>query len=346
MARHDPSPLRFPFDGPPAPGELREVAPGVHWLRMPLPFKLDHINLWMLEDGDGWTLVDSGYPSEETRDLWQSILSGPAASRTAHRLLCTHFHPDHFGLSGWLCSEFALPLHMTQTEWLTGQMLRHLPNAEYTGAQAAHFRKHGLGSDRLEPLVKKGNAYAGRTAAFPTAYQRIRHGQVLAIGGNHWRVIVGEGHAPEHASLYCQELRVLIAGDQILPKITPNISTPWFSPQSSPLTDYLTSFERFADLPEDTLVLPSHRLPFYGLHDRIASIKAHHDDRLDLVRHRCSDQSCHAAELLMDLFGRELDDHHLTFAMGEAIAHLGHLEALGEIHSETGQDGVVRYRAR
>lgn len=339
--------LSFPWDGPPGPGELREVAPGVHWLRMPLPFRLDHINLWLLEDGESWTLVDSGFADDATRGLWARILSGPAAGRPIARLICTHFHPDHFGLAGWFQAAYGARLQMTQGEFLTGQFLGTCPDDRYAEGLSEHFRRHGLEAARAERLAAKGNAYAKRIGPLPQSYDRLRDGQDVTIGGRSWRIVVGEGHAPEHATLSCAELGVLIAGDQILPQITPNVSTQWYEPGANPLGLYLDSLERFRGLPDDTLVLPSHRLPFRGLQARLDSLAHHHDRRLDDAEQACRAGGAHsAADLLPVLFKIELDDHHLSFAMGEAIAHLDHLVGLGRLSRTADADGIVRYRAR
>ena len=337
--------LEFPFPEPPEPGRLRPVAPGVFWLRMPLPFKLDHINLWLLEDGDGWTAVDAGFPSDETRALWGQLLAGDAAGRPVKRLIVTHFHPDHFGLSDMFTEEFGLPLLMTREEWLTGRLLSLTSDEEYVEGQGALFRKHGLAEDRLATLRQVGNAYAKRVGGrLPSRYHRIRDGETLEIGGRAWHVVVGHGHAPEHATLYCDSLGVLISGDQILPKISPNISSVWFEPDADPLGEYLNALAGFRPLPRTTLVLPSHRLPFHGLHQRLDSLAAHHEERLERIRTAVAEATMSAFELLPHLFKIKLDTHHLTFAMGEAIAHCEYLAQRGDINRFTAE-GVVRYTA-
>ncbi len=337
--------LDYPWDGPPQGGELREVAPGVHWLRMPLPFRLDHINLWLLEDGEGWTLVDSGFADPPTRALWDALRAGPAAGRPIRRLICTHYHPDHFGLAGWFTHELGAALLMTQGEYLTGQFLGSCSDARFSEGQQGLFRRHGLPHAQSDRLAAKGNAYAGRIGRLPTGYHRLRDGQEVEIGGRAWRVLIGEGHAPEHATLFCPALGVLISGDQILPQITPNISAQWYEPEANPLGAYLDSLAHFRDLPAETLVLPSHRLPFHGLHARLDSLAHHHDQRLDEACAACREGARSAAELLPVLFRRDLDDHQLSFAMGEAIAHLDHLVGQGRLDARAERDGVIRYRA-
>ncbi len=334
----------YAFDEAPAAGSVTAVADGVLWLRMPLPFALDHINLWALADGDGWTLVDTGINNDETRGLWRALFAGPLAARPVGRLICTHFHPDHFGLAGWLCDEAGIGLTMTRGEWAMGTMLRLDAAGDFNRAMADFYRRHGLDEERAGPLAARGNTYATRVGRPPGAYTRMVDGQEIEIGGRAWRVIIGTGHAPEHACLYCAELDVLIAGDQILPRITSNVSVWASEPDADPLADFLGSLDRFRGLPEKTLVLPSHGLPFRGLDGRLDDLARHHDDRLAEVVTACGDWQS-AADILPVLFRRKLDSHQIAFAMGESIAHLAYLAARERLIVDCGDDGVVRFRA-
>ncbi len=334
----------YAFDQSPSPARVIEVADGVLWLRMPLPFALDHINLWVLADGDGWTIVDTGIRRDETINLWCELFAEPLASRRAQRLICTHFHPDHFGLAGWLSREHGLPLTMTRGEWIMGRMLCLDGEGAFTRAMAEFFASHGLSDKWTTPLASRGNVYATRVETPPASFIRIVNDEQIEIGGRSWRVIVGTGHAPEHATLYCRDLGVLISGDQILPRITSNIGVWASEPESNPLADFLGSLDRFRDLPRDTLVLPSHGRPFRGLHGRLDELVEHHDQRLDDVVAACTDSKT-AADILPVLFRRELDGHQMVFAMGESIAHLSYLVADGRLTRTRDADGLFRFRS-
>lgn len=337
-----PPGLDYPFVEAPAPANIVPVAPGIGWLRMPLPFALDHINLWLLEDGDGWTIVDTGIDREEVQALWRRLFAGAMAGRPVRRVVVTHFHPDHIGLAGWLGQETGAPVWATQTEWLMATALFRDTEGENGVQQLAFYRENGLSADWLEALGGRGNKYRERVSAPPAAYRRLVDGEEFVVGRHRWRVIVGTGHAPEHACLYCPDLKVLISGDQILPRITPNVSLFAAEPEADPLAQFLGSLDRFADLPADTLVLPSHGYPFRGLHARTAALKRHHEDRLAEILAACDDPRS-AAEIIPVLFRRELDAHQIAFAMGESLSHLAHLAARGDLVRERGSDGIQRY---
>jgi glyoxylase-like metal-dependent hydrolase (beta-lactamase superfamily II) len=335
--------LDLPFPAAPEPGHTLTVAPGVLWLRMPLPFALDHINLWLIEEGDGWVIVDTGLASNKSRALWEGVLAGPMGGRAATRLICTHFHPDHMGLADWLAQRFGLTLETTLAEWLMGQGLS-LQTRDAFNAIAAPFYKAAGFDDKLQALAQeRGNGYAQLTPVVPARINRLRGGDVLAIGGRRWEVIIGEGHSPELAQLWCAELGVLISGDQVLPSISPNISVWPTEPEADPLGLYLDSILRVLPLPEDTLVLPSHGLPFRGLHKRIDTMVAHHEERIALTLDACATPIT-AAELIKVMFRRALDDRTVFFALGEALAHLHHARSRGLVSRDVGADGVQRWR--
>ncbi|SMF30003.1 Glyoxylase, beta-lactamase superfamily II [Tistlia consotensis] len=334
--------LDYPFETKPAAAELKEVAPGVHWLRMPLPFALDHINLWLLEDGDSWTLVDCGLATDETRALWRRIFEERLGGRPIGRVLVTHYHPDHVGLAGWLTEHWGVELWMPRTEWLTARALSRSRDDEVE-PWLSYYRRAGCEPAFLDEVGLRGAVYARRVSPVPDRYRRLADGQELAIGGRSWRVVIGRGHAPEHALLLCQELGLLISGDQVLPKISPNVSVWPYEPEENPLADFLATLERLRELDPGLLVLPSHNVPFRGLHERLAELAQHHDERLDLLEAACAEPQT-ALQLARVLFRRPLDSHQMGFAIGETIAHLRFLERRGLLVRDQDTDGVERYR--
>ena len=336
--------IAYPIAQQPAPGEAPEIVPGVRWLRMPLPFELNHINLWLLEEEDGWTIVDTGLNLDDIKRSWEAVLAAHCRAKPVKRIIVTHCHPDHLGLARWLGEKTGAGTWITQGELLNAYAWFHqLPNYDVEG-MVGFFRRHGLDAERTALLEGRGPTYRGRVDGLPVEYRRLMEGELLRIGGNDWRVIVGYGHSPEHASLHCAELGVLISGDMLLPRISTNVSAMSSTPDGDPLGWFLDSIERLTELPEDTLVLPSHGKPFRGIHARAAQLAAHHEERFAALL-AVLDAPKSACELIPTLFSRALDAHQTLFAMGEAIAHLNYLEHAGRVRRSSGADGVVRFVA-
>lgn len=336
--------LDFPVTAAPAPGETVAIAPGVLWLRMKLPFALNHINLWLLDDGPVWTAVDTGYSLPETKDAWQHIFATTLGGRRIGRVIVTHFHPDHIGMAGWLTEHWEAPLWISEKEWLHARM--NTTSGEDASRLRRDFaRRAGLDEEGAAMFAERQGNYRRGVPSVPPAYRRIGEGSIIEIGGRAWRVIIGEGHAPEHACLYCEESGTLIAGDQILPRISPNISVQAHEPDGDPLARYLASLQKLrgALLPE-ILVLPSHNLPFRGVYQRIDELAAHHRARCDEAITACT-RPLSAAELMPVLFRRPLDRHQTGFALGEALAHLHYLAGEGAVERQRGDDGVDRFLA-
>ena len=354
--------LEFPWSTPPVPGTWHTIARGLHWVRMPLPFALDHINLWVLDDEldgvRGWTVVDCGASTPPTLEAWRALFATHFAGRPLLRVIATHFHPDHLGLAYWLCAggddaRWQAPLATSAAEYATGRYLSQLTGEEGRRAgerAAAFFRTHGVSDEAaLAKLSARGGShYASLVPAVPLSFHRLFPGGALAIGPAGARrvfhLIAGYGHSVEHLSLHCAEERLLISGDMVLPRISTNVSVFEVDPEADPLPLYLRSLDHYLMLAADTLVLPSHGLPFRGLHARVAQQHAHHAARLEEVRAACSEPRC-AAEVVPVLFPRALDMHQLGFALGEAIAHLHALWHEGRLRRTRGTDGVFRFQA-
>jgi glyoxylase-like metal-dependent hydrolase (beta-lactamase superfamily II) len=335
--------LTYPHPQPIAPGTALTVAPGIVWVRMPLPFQLNHINLWLLEDGAGWVVIDTGVGLDDTRALWERIFAGELGDRPLTRAIVTHFHPDHMGNAGWLTRRWGIELWCAQGEYLFAHLAHRASTPEDFAPRLEHYRRNGCDEEALARLAHRGNHYPGLVPTVPHEHRRLRDGDVLTIGGRRWQVLVVLGHAPEHACLWSQEDGVLISGDQVLPKITTNVSVWAEQPRENPLGLYLDSLARFRSMAPGTLVLPSHGLPFRGLHQRIAMLRDHHAARLGEALDALTEPRS-AAELLPMLFRRTLDTHQLQFAMGEALAHLNFLEADGRALRTLGTDGIHRFR--
>jgi glyoxylase-like metal-dependent hydrolase (beta-lactamase superfamily II) len=333
----------YPFAEPPAPGATAEVAPGVHWLRMALPFALDHINLWLLDDGDAWTIIDTGLGNAPTRALWETIFAGKIGAKPVRRVLVTHYHPDHAGNAAWLCERTGAQLWMTRGEYLTVHAARHGAAGYSPEAQKQLFLANGLGEAQANELLSRGGLYKKMVPDFPFSHRRLFEGETIAAAGRDWRVMIGYGHAPEHASLYAEALNVLISGDMLLPRISTNVAVRPVDPWSNPLRLFLESVRRYRALPRDMLVLPSHGLPFRGAHDRVAQLEAHHAERLAELRAACAQAPRAAADVLEVLFRRKLDTSQIFFALGEAIAHLHYLHYDGQLARTVGADGVARF---
>ena len=348
--------LDYPLgDQLPAIGSTLEVAPGVRWIRMGLPFALDHINLWLLRDSlegrEGWTVVDCCVSREEAKAQWEQIFATQLEGLPVLRVIVTHMHPDHIGLSHWLCERWSTPEHacrlwISATDYYTAR-INSSGDISFGGKGAARFfAAHGLtDADSLDQVRARSGYYAHMVPAVPDRFRRLMDGESLTIGARRWRCISGYGHAPEHIALYSDTLGVLIAGDMVLPRISTNVSVHDVEPEANPLAAFLASIDKLRELPADTLTLPSHGKPFIGLHLRIAQLHAHHRDRLDEVLTACASRPSSAADMLPILFKRTLDLHQTTFAMGEAVAHLHLLWHAGALRRVCDPHGVWRFSA-
>ncbi len=346
--------LSFPLgETLPALGQALEVAPGILWLRMQLPFALDHINLWLLEDTEetatgvrkGWTAVDCGVTNPGTQAAWEQVFAGPMKGLPILRVLVTHMHPDHMGLAHWLCEKFNAPLLMSATEYQSATLSTHgTSNFGGVGTQQ-FFSSNGWNNpEDQEKVNERVFYYSKMVPKVPETYRRLMEGQVLKIGAYTWRCISGFGHSPEHMALYSQEANVLISGDMVLPKISTNVSVYTQEPEANSLSLFLNSLKKFADLPANTLVMPSHGRVFRGLHTRIAQLVQHHEDRLEDVLVACQEKAGSAHDMLTVIFKRPLDFHQTTFAMGESVAHLHALWHAGKMKRFQDEQGVWRFQ--
>lgn len=338
------APLAHPFPDPPAPGQAVTVAPGVLWLRLPLPMALDHVNVYALDGPDGWTLVDTGMDSRRARSRWAELLAGPLAGRPVVRVIVTHHHPDHIGLAGWFQS-IGAELVTTRTAWLYARMLA-LDVQDRPAAQAVAFwRNAGMPADMLAArLAERPFNFADCVAPLPLGFTRIADGDRVQAAGRAWTVRTGGGHAPEQATLWSED-GLVIGGDQLLPKITPNVGVYPTEPGADPLADWLESCRRFRSLAQEHhLVLPGHKTPFTGLPRRLDDLIEGHETGLARVMARLAEAPATACDLFPALYRRAIASAEYGLALVEAVAHLNHLHARGRVARDLRADGAWIWR--
>jgi glyoxylase-like metal-dependent hydrolase (beta-lactamase superfamily II) len=340
------TPLVFPYPEPPPPGGTIEVAPNILWARLLLPFRLDHVNVYLIEDGAGRALIDTGLGDHATQMAWLRLLGGALASRPLSRIVATHFHPDHVGSAGFLLQRFNVPLYMSATEYLQSQNLHLDPGA----LEAEHYRRfyldHGLDPETTQRVVTGGHAYLKLMSGLSPVYHRLVAGDVLRVGERNFDVLSGGGHSPEQIMLLCRAGGVFFSADQVMAKISPNVSVSAVDPEGDPLGGYLRSLHSLRrEVADDVLVLPGHNLPFRGLHTRIDELIEHHKIRCDRILEACRAGARSAAELIPFVFTLKLDPHQTGFAFSEVLAHVNYLLRQGALTPVTGGDGIRRVSA-
>jgi glyoxylase-like metal-dependent hydrolase (beta-lactamase superfamily II) len=336
--------IRYEFDAKPEPGQTLPVGDGTAWLRMPLPFALNHINLWILRDTDGWAVVDTGLGDDASRAHWQALFVSTLKNQPVKRVLVTHMHPDHVGCAGFLTEAFDAPLWMTREEYLYCRVLVADTGRAAPAEGIAFYRAAGYPEAALERYRRMFGYFGRYVTPLPESYHRLRDGQRLAIDGSEWEVIVGRGHSPEHACLYNADSRLLIGGDQLLPSISANVSVYPTEPAANPLAEWLESLAAIRKrVPADVLVLPAHGRPYRGAHERIDELQAEHHTRLAALLDCCATPK-RAIDTFPALYRRPVTDDNLMFATGEALAHLNYLAAHGLVTSETDASGVAWYQ--
>ncbi|KJC43249.1 beta-lactamase [Bradyrhizobium sp. LTSP849] len=337
--------LRYPWEQHPSPEEVVEIRPGVLWVRLKLPFRLNHVNIYLLADGDGYAMVDAGFGNEETVEAWTKLFDGPLKGVHITRLIVTHSHPDHVGLAGWIVERFNCPLVMSQVEYLQSVYHQNRGTEERRNAQRLFFRRHGMDESLTEKLLGRGQDYLKQVSVLPPSYRRISHGDEVVIGTRRFKVITGGGHALDQVMLYCADDKLFLSADQVLSKISPNVSVWAVEPDQNSLGEYLASLASLTTtLPYDLLVLPGHGVPFYGLKTRIKQLADHHEERCRLIAEACREVPQTSRVLVPVVFNKHvLDEHQMGFAAGELVAHVNYMLVEGRLTAET-KDGVLQFR--
>jgi glyoxylase-like metal-dependent hydrolase (beta-lactamase superfamily II) len=337
--------ISYPFPDAPEKGQWLEVAKGIYWLQMVLPMALDHINLYVLEDDAGWWIIDTGINLGDTRERWELLLAGPMAAKPVLGVICTHMHPDHVGQAGWLCEHLRVPLYMSYKEYYAARTFTGASTDQISWTTEEYFSRAGVDKDYQKEMASRFKGFGSVVAPLPTAYRRLEEGQTLRIGGRDWLIMTGAGHSPEHVSLYCAEDKLMMSGDQIIPRITSNVSVMPSEPEANPLADWFSALRRFrVDIDADTLVMPAHNAPFYGVHARLDYLIAHHEGHLEEIEKACVEPKI-ALDLFGIMFARKVGMDQLSLALGEAVAHLHYLCAEGRVQRELDSEGVYRYRS-
>ncbi|MGR3465720.1 MBL fold metallo-hydrolase [Limimaricola sp.] len=335
-----------PFPEPPATGTATEVAPGVLWMQLPLPWALNHVNVYALDGGDGWTVIDTGLDTTKIREVWERLLAGPLGGRPLHRVVVTHHHPDHVGLAGWLCARTGAGLVMPRTGYLLSRMLRAEEQSLPPRAVVEFYRRAGMDPELLaQRRTERPFNFTDWVAALPLDYSRIREGDCIRMGGRDWIVRMGEGHAAEHATFWEENGDLVIGGDQLLPGISPNLGVQPTEPENDPVTDWIASCERLAAFARpEQLVLPGHKKPYHGLPARISQMAQGHREALDrLEKHLAVPRT--GGDCFAPLFRRSVTRDSYGLALAEALGHLNALVAQGRAIREMGDDGAWRWRA-
>jgi glyoxylase-like metal-dependent hydrolase (beta-lactamase superfamily II) len=338
--------LIYPFDEVPGDGVALDVAPGVRWFRIPLGLSLSHINLWAIEDGEGWSIVDCGLFNANAVAVWQQVALHGLEGKPVKAVYVTHMHPDHIGMAGWLVRKFNCPLWMTALEYMTCRVMAGDTGLPAPEESIRFYRGAGWNDQALIKFQERFGSFGKSIDVLPQNYRRLHDGQRLRIGRHEWRIVVGSGHSPEHACLYCAEQKLFISGDQVLPKISSNVSVFPTEPQANPLAHWLDSIEKIKrEVPDDVLVLPAHNEPFRGLHARLDHLARGHHAGLDRLRVALATPK-RAIDVFGTLFARTITDEPMLLGMatGESLAHLNYLVNSGEATVEADKQGVNWYR--
>jgi len=336
-----PAPLTYPYHPPQTGAGLVDITPEIKWFRMPMPYALDHVNIYLLRVDGGWLIVDTGLDAPGAREIWEEVFSGPLRGEKVVGVCCTHYHVDHLGLAGYLTERWRVPLFITYEEYFT--LLGWPDNLEEVPWQHAQFfQRAGFPQELLQQTLVMFR-FSSFISPMPLSFVRLQEGCAFPVGDD-WRVIVGGGHSPEHALLFSADRKILVSGDQLLPTISTNVSVSVTNPEDDPLGRWFASLDRLAEIPDDVLVLPGHGLPFFGARRRVEELRGHHEQRFQVILEACASSELSAYELVQALYSSPLSDFDLQLALGECLAHLRYLVTRRGLAYRLDGYGVNRYR--
>ena len=326
----------------PLPLDPVEVAEGILWFRLPMPIALDHINIYLLDDGDSWVLIDTGLSDTKSIEIWTNILKKYLSKRPIRKIIGTHFHPDHVGLAGWLVERTNAEFWMTQIEWLSARQAYLAVDTKATNSMNTFYKRMNLEPDLIKIYDDIGNDYRSMVTPIPPEYERIDNSTLFKIGDRVWKPVFGSGHSPDHVSFYCEKDRIMLGGDMLLPRITPIIAVWWQEPNADPLKGYLEFLEALDFVESDALILPAHNRPYKELHTRVTDLICHHNERLEITYDACKNET-NANVIMQGLFKRKLDPFQTRFAIGETVAHINNLVKKKNLNRRLDDTGVYFY---
>ena len=305
-----------------------------------MPFELRHVNVFLLRDGQGFTLIDTGLQTDESRQTLHQKLEGLRIPvKSIDRILITHIHPDHFGLAGELReqAEAELVIHRLEVALMEPRYARA---EDLVHDVADWLSKNGVPPAEAE-FLKSASMAAREFVKVVEPDTLLEGAERLSLGGAELEVIWTPGHSPGHCCFYWPERRVLFSGDHLLPKISPNIG---LHPQSGadPLDDYLQSLTRIEQLEVD-LVLPAHGDPFQDHRQRIHAIREHHEQRKRDLLDFATDGARSGWQLAGELFHgiRDRNVFQQRLALQETLAHCQSLAVEGRLRKQVSRDLVT-----
>ena len=323
-------------------GEMKQIASDLFWVQFELPFRLNHVNLFLMDTPTGWLIIDAGLKSDHSIDHWNALIDGPMKSKKVSGLLITHYHPDHIGMAGWIQEKFDIPCYITEKELFTAKTFRSMPDDEYAKIFRNVFVRAGMSEEDLIAMGPATRLYKNRVHELPE-FEVIKEGHEIISNDGKWIVRTDSGHSPEHVSLLDTKRNLYLSGDFLLPRISPNISDNFFDPLDDRLGEYIKYLNEIKSIGSETSVFPGHDWPFKNGAQRAQDLIDHHNNRLNILINELKVKSITIMDSISLIFDRKIGNEQMHFAIGEARAHLIHLDVTGKAKSVTDDNGTVHY---